>query len=62
MVRKSYTEKQFKKDLSKLNKLINSFNQSGGSNCLKQQRLLKKILLFYMVVLYQKRDHSLLLK
>lgn len=33
MVRKSYTEKQFKKDLTKLNKLINSFNQSGGSSC-----------------------------
>ena len=33
MVRKSYTEKQFKKDLTKLNNLINSFNQSGGSSC-----------------------------
>lgn len=33
MVRKTYTEKQFKKDLAKLNKLISSFKHSGGAHC-----------------------------
>ena len=30
--RKNYTEKQFKKDLNQLNKLIGNFKSSKGSN------------------------------
>lgn len=59
MVRKSYTEKQFKKDLSKLNKLINSFNQSGGSSCSKAAEAVEEdFTLLYGGALPEKRSFT----